>query len=118
PQWIKADGRLELLDTPGILRPKLENEETARKLAATGAIRDEVFDAEELAAWLLRLLSERYPDALRTCYGEEAAAAASLESVGRRRGCLTAGGEVDTLRTARLLLKEFRAGKIGRVTLD
>ncbi|MDR1320752.1 MAG: ribosome biogenesis GTPase YlqF [Gracilibacteraceae bacterium] len=117
PQWIKLRDRLELLDTPGILWPKFEDEETGRKLAATGAIRDEVFDTEELAEWLLRFLRRHYSDRLRACYGGEPPAD-SLDSVGRRRGCLTRGGEVDTLRTAQTLLKEFRAGKIGRVTLD
>jgi ribosome biogenesis GTPase A len=114
-QWIKVHERVELLDTPGILWPKFEDEEVGRKLAATGAIRDEVFDGEELAAWLLGFLRENYPQNLRACYGGEVA---DMESVGRRRGCITRGGEVDRARAAQMFLKEFRAGKIGRVTLE
>ncbi|MDR1604960.1 MAG: ribosome biogenesis GTPase YlqF [Gracilibacteraceae bacterium] len=116
-QWIRLHERLELLDTPGVLWPKFEDGETARKLAATGAIRDEVFDLEELAEWLLRFLRQNYGETLRTCYNT-ATDEVTLEDVGRRRGRLGRGGEVDALRAAQVLLKEFRAGKIGRVTLD
>jgi ribosome biogenesis GTPase A len=116
-QWIKLGERVELLDTPGILWPKFEDGETARKLAATGAIRDEVFDMEDLAEWLLGFLREHYPETLRRCYSG-LAEPVTLESVGRCRGSLARGGKADSLRAARIVLKEFRAGKIGRVTLD
>lgn len=121
-QWISAGG-LDILDTPGILWPRLEDKTAAEKLAVTGAIRDEILDSEELAVCLLnilrapeyiKLLSARYklPEELP----EDTYDLLSL--IGRKRGFVISGGEVDTERTAAVLLDEFRGGKIGRITLD
>ena len=121
-QWVPVDKTLELLDTPGMLWPKFEDPEVGMRLAFTGAIRDEVMDIEELAMRLMDVLSARYPDALRSRYriepedGEDGWAL--LEKAARKRGFLISGGEVDTERMSRILLDEFRGGKLGRFTLE
>lgn len=119
-QWISVDAGLELLDTPGILWPKFEDETTGLHLAFTGAVKDEVTDVEGLACALLELLRDRYPRALEERYrltgpgpGWE-----MLEQAARKRGMLISGGEADTERMARVLLDEFRGGKLGRFTLE
>jgi len=121
-QWVSVDAGLELLDTPGILWPKFEDEETGLHLAFTGAVRDEVVDEEEVAAALLALLALRYPESVAQRYGVECAPGDAgwdiLERCARRRGMLVSGGEADTGRMARVLLDEFRAGKLGRFTLE
>ncbi|MCD8375646.1 MAG: ribosome biogenesis GTPase YlqF [Oscillospiraceae bacterium] len=121
-QWVTVDQSLQLLDTPGILWPKFEDPRTGLYLAFTGAIRGEVMDRESLACQLMELLAERYPEALTGRYGIELPPDARgwqlLEAAGRRRGFLISGGEVDLERTARLLLDEFRTGKLGRFTLQ
>ena len=121
-QWVPVDRTLELLDTPGILWPKFEDPEVGVRLAFTGAIRDEVLDAEELAARLMAYLGAHYPEALAQRYHIEAEAAPDgwslLEKAGRKRGFLISGGEVDTERMSRILLDEFRSGKLGRFTLE
>lgn len=116
-QWIRIHQRVELMDTPGMLWPKFDDPEIGRKLAVTGAVRDEVFDQEELAEWLIRWLLKKYPQDIQTFYGlkEEEL---DLESVGRKRGCLVSGGKVDTLKAAQIFLREFRSGKIAKVTMD
>jgi ribosome biogenesis GTPase A len=116
-QWIRIHPRVELLDTPGMLWPKFDDPEIGRKLAATGAVRDEVFDQEELAHWLLQWLRDEYPQDLMNYYGltEEEL---NLESIGRKRGCLISGGRVDTFIAAQIFLREFRSGKIAKVTMD
>jgi len=121
-QWVVVPGGLELLDTPGILWPKFEDETTGLHLAFTGAVRDEVVDSEELAAALLALLAERYPDSLAQRYKVETQSGEAgwqlLERCARKRGMLISGGEADTERMARVLLDEFRGGKLGRFTLE
>lgn len=121
-QWVSVDSGLELLDTPGILWPKFEDETTGLHLAFTGAVRDEVMDSEELACHLLELLAARYPAALEERYkiaaGPEVPGWELLERCARKRGMLISGGEADTGRMARVLLDEFRAGKLGRFTLE
>lgn len=125
-QWfVIADGA-QLLDTPGVLWPKFEDQKVARRLAYTGAIRDQILDCEELACRLLVLLGRDYPDLLRERYKldeadlEEAGSDGweLLQRIGRRRGMLAAGGEIDTERAAVMLLDEFRGAKIGRITLE
>lgn len=115
-QWLSAPGML-LLDSPGILWPKFEDQEVARRLAAVAAIRDEVVDQAELAWWLLNWLQQHYPAGLQERYslsgGEDL-----LEEIGRKRGCLLRGGVVDLHQAATLVLKDFRTGKLGRITLD
>lgn len=115
-QWIRINPRVELLDTPGLLWPKFDDPEAGRKLAAVGSIKDEVVDSEELALWLIKWLEEHYPSALeryRRGPGE-----ITLEDIGRARGCLVQGGRFDTLKAAQIFFKEFRAGTLGKVTMD
>ena len=129
-QWITVDAGLALLDTPGILWPKFEDPRTGLNLAYTGAIKDEIMDLEELASSLMALLGTRYPEAVLTAYklpglperGEEENDVAwgyrLLEAAAGKRGMHISGGELDTLRMARTLLDEYRAGKLGRFTLE
>ncbi|HIW73495.1 MAG TPA: ribosome biogenesis GTPase YlqF [Firmicutes bacterium] len=121
-QWYVTAEGFHLLDTPGVLWPKFEDQTVARHLAYTGAIRDEVLDSEELACGLLAILGAQYPGLLRERYKltEEPAADGweLLQQIGRKRGMLVSGGEVNTERAAVMLLDEFRAGKIGRITLE
>lgn len=121
-QWIPVDKTLELLDTPGILWPRFEDPAVGMHLAFTGAIRDEVVDIEELAMRLMDYLGAHYPDALRGHYKIEAEPGedgwALVEKAGRKRGFLISGGAVDTERMSRILLDEYRGGKLGRFTLE
>ena len=122
-QWIKVSPELELLDTPGILWPKFEDERVGMCLAFTGAIKDEILDVNELAQKLLEVLISKFPDKLKTRYKlDEIPADISpemlIETIGRKRGCIIAGGEVDILRASVMLLDEFRGGKIGSITLE
>lgn len=121
-QWVTVDRGLLLLDTPGILWPKFDDEEVGRRLAYTGAVKDDVLDCETLAANLMWMLWQRYPDALRERYkldsAEDESGFALLESAAKKRGFLLSGGVADTERMARVLLEEFRSCKIGRFTLE
>lgn len=120
-QWIKLQNGYELLDTPGVLWPKFEDPETALLLAFTGAIRDEVTDMEELACLLLNRLRVRYSNAIASRYQLETLDEddyALLEQIGRKRGCLQSGNRVNTERAAAILLDEFRAAKLGRISLQ
>ena len=121
-QWVNVDRGLLLLDTPGILWPKFDDEETGRRLAYTGAVKDDILDVETLACHLIEMLWARYPDALRERYKLEAPECARgydlLCEAGRRRGFLLARGEIDTERMARVLLEEFRSCKIGKFSLE
>lgn len=121
-QWYVLESGTQLLDTPGVLWPKFEDQQVARHLAYTGAIRDQVLDCEELACGLLVLLRRDYGALLAARYklpeklpedGWEL-----LCAVGRKRGMLISGGEVDTERAATTVLDEYRGGKIGRITLE
>ena len=121
-QWVTVDSGLQLLDTPGILWPKFEDPTVGVKLAFTGAIRDDVLDREELAARLLEYLVEHYPDAVQQRFKITAADGENcfelLEAAGRKRGFLISRGEVDFERISRILLDEFRGGKLGVFTLE
>ena len=121
-QWITVDQGLLLLDTPGILWPKFEDREVGMRLAYTGAVKDDIMDLETLSSGLLALLWRQYPEAVASRYKIEtepdAQGYALLEAVGRKRGFLISGGEVDTERAARMVLEEYRSGKLGRFTLD
>lgn len=121
-QWISVPSGLQLLDTPGILWPKFEDPEVGKMLAYTGAIKEDVIDIEELAACLMELLLARYPAALTARYritpNESAAGYSLLEMAGKSRGFLLSGGEIHTERMAKVLLDEFRSGKLGRFTLE
>ena len=113
---------LELLDTPGILWPKFDDTDVGKRLAFTGAIKDDVLDIEELACYLMEYLAAHYADVLRERYKIDVEEGDSgydlLEKAGRKRGFLMRGAQVDTERMARILLDEFRGGKLGRFTLE
>lgn len=126
-QWIRLGSNLELLDTPGILWPKFEDQTVGLKLALIGSIRDEIMNTEELALELIRMLDQRYPGALETYYdlkeipyenypgkGE----VAELEAIARARGAFAKGGEIDYLKASNILLENFRNAKIGRFSLE
>ena len=121
--WIPCGDGFELLDTPGVLWPKFEDAAVGERLAFIGSIRDTILDTESLACSLLHLLRETYPALLAARYKlDEIDPALSdydlLCAVAKKRGCLVPGGEPDTQRAADMLLDEFRAGKIGRITLE
>ena len=121
-QWVTVDNGLLLLDTPGILWPKFEDPEVGMMLAYTGAVKDGILDIEELACRLIRLLWERYPQALNDRYGipldADVPGYELLEMAGRKRGFLISGGEINTERMAKVLVDEYRSGKLGRFTLE
>lgn len=128
-QWVTVDQGLALLDTPGILWPKFEDERVGMHLAYTGAVKDEIMDAETLACHLMDDLAMRYPLALAERYklkivprGEDESVIsygyALLEEAAGKRGFRISGGEFDTERMAHILLDEFRSGKLGRFTLE
>ena len=126
-QWFRLESGLELLDTPGILWPRFDDERTGILLAVTGAVRDDILDIETLACKLMELLAKHKPEAIEERYkfqipenweefdfpGYEL-----LMMAGRKRGFLISGGEIDTERMARILLDEYRGGKLGRITLE
>lgn len=121
-QWVPVDNTLELLDTPGILWPKFDDTQVGIHLAFTGAIKDDVMDLEELACYLMEYLGKHYTDVVSERYKieveEEDSGYELLIKAGRKRGFLMRGAEVDTERMARILLDEFRGGKLGRFTLE
>lgn len=121
-QWLRTSDGVELLDTPGILAPKLDDQEAAVRLALTGAIRDDILDKEALAARLLALLHTEYPAALAERYKIAADAEgdgfALLEQTAKNRGMLLPGGVPNAERAAIMLLDEFRGVKLGRITLE
>ncbi|MBE7030346.1 MAG: ribosome biogenesis GTPase YlqF [Ruminococcaceae bacterium] len=121
-QWIRLQNGFELLDTPGILWPKFEDEQVGMYLAYTGAIKDDIMDVEELSCHLLELLATRYPQCLAERYKMDDVTDKTgyelLELLGRKRGFVVSGGEIDTLRAANILLDEFRAAKLGRISLE
>ncbi|PKM41424.1 MAG: ribosome biogenesis GTPase YlqF [Firmicutes bacterium HGW-Firmicutes-9] len=120
-QWVKITPYLELMDTPGMLWPKLEDQELAKHLAFLGSIKDEVMDSEELALDLLAYLNEFAPAQVAERYSKITAETPKeelLNAVCRSRGFLLRGGELDTERAAHVSLDEFRAGKVARITLE
>ena len=118
-QWVKR-GKWEILDTPGLLWPKISNQETGQKLALIGMIRPEVLDVEELVFYLIGWLRENYLAELMAYYSleREEAPFKMLVEIGERRGCLGKGGQVNLLRAAELVWNDFRAGRLGRITLE
>ena len=121
-QWVTVDSGLQLLDTPGILWPKFEDPEVGMMLAYTGAVKEGVIDMEELACRLMELLHKYYPQTLVDRYKVEAPEGTAgwelLEMAGRKRGFLLARGEINTERMAKVLVDEFRSGKLGKFTLE
>jgi len=121
-QWVTVDNGLLLLDTPGILWPKFEDPRVGMMLAYTGAVKEGVIDMEELACNLMELLWKFYPNTLRDRYKidvvQDTPGYKLLEEAGRKRGFLLSKGEINTERMAKVLLDEYRSGKLGRLTLE
>lgn len=122
-QWIRLKNNVELLDTPGVLWPKFESEEVALNLAFTGTIKDEIIDTEEIGMLLLGKLKAIYPKELAERYKlkQEDLELENLELltlIGKKRGCIISGGEVDLFKVSNIILDEFRAGKIGKLTIE
>ena len=120
-QWIRLGAQLELLDMPGILWPKFEDQQAALHLAFTGAINDNVYDVASVVLLLLDTLRTAYPSALIERYrleGELPSGVELLEGIGQKRGCLRAGGRIDDEKAQQIVLTDFRSGRLGRVTLD
>ncbi len=122
-QWLKVGKNLELLDTPGVLWPKMDDQEVAFKLAVTGAIKDDIYDMEKVILRLLEILRADYSDRLRDRYKltqeqlpEDTTELLAL--IGAKRGCLRSGGVVDEEKARRIILTDFRSGKLGQFTLD
>lgn len=123
-QWIRIQGKYELLDTPGILWPKFESEDVGRKIAFTGGIKDEILDVEDIAYELLGLLkAQGYIENICKTYKlsdeqKELNKYELLEAIGRKRGCVISGGEIDTFRSANIILNDFRSAVIGKISLE
>ena len=119
-QWIRLNKNVELLDTPGILWPKFEDQEVGIRLAFVGSIKDDILNMEELALKLIDYLIERYTGLLEKRYGisEEGNAVEILGEIAKARGCLKKGEELDYTKASGLLFDDFRSGKIGRITLE
>ena len=120
-QWLNLPGNMQLLDTPGILWPKFEDQTVGEHLAFTGAVKDKILDTELLAMRLLEILSENYPELLTARYGELDFQCDSYDllcQVGKKRGMMIRGGETNTERAANMLLEEYRNCKIGLISLE
>ena len=120
-QFIEIDAGFRLLDTPGIMWPKVENVDSGYRLAITGAIRDTAVSHTDVAVYALTELSELYPQRLVERYGESMESLSGIDSliqVGRRRGCLVKGGEVDLDRAAKIVIADIRGGRLGRITWE
>ncbi|MBQ1311528.1 MAG: ribosome biogenesis GTPase YlqF [Blautia sp.] len=119
-QWIRLNKDVELLDTPGILWPKFEDQQVGIHLAFIGSVKDEVVNLEELALLLIAELQSRYPDSIKNRYqiSADAEPLQVLSGIARVRGCIKKGEELDYARAAGLLLEDFRSGKLGRITVE
>ncbi|MCG7382583.1 MULTISPECIES: ribosome biogenesis GTPase YlqF [Paenibacillus] len=126
-QWIKVGKEMELLDTPGILWPKFEDQNVGYRLAVTGAIKEEILNAEDIAFFAISYLMRYYWDALEERYelqefskdaDDSDSVIAIMEQVGRKRGCIVSGGRVDLEKASRAFLRELRAGKMGRFSME
>jgi ribosome biogenesis GTPase A len=137
-QWIRIAGELELLDTPGILWPKFEDVKVGLRLAALGSIKEEILSVEDIGYEVLKFLQSEYPHSLPERYGVHIAMDADtevddeqdederlrmrtlalMEEIGRKRGCLAGGGQIDYMKTALVVLRDLRAGKLGGITLE
>ena len=121
-QWVTIAKGLELLDTPGVLWPKFEDPSVGFALAATGAIKEDVFDRQDAVQLLLDFLLQKYPEALASKYAvtveEEETAQSVMAKIATARGCLKAGGMLDLDKVDQLVLRDFRSGRLGRFTVD
>ena len=119
-QWIRLNKNVELLDTPGILWPKFEDQRVGLYLALIGAIKDEILNIDELSLELIKILLSDYPTVLKERYGveEDAEPPVILGQIAENRKCISKGGELDYSKAAALLIDEFRSGKLGQITLE
>lgn len=123
-QWYSVGEHIQFLDTPGVLWPKFDDEKVAYNLAFTGAIKDNILDTEDLAFNFIRMIKEKYSKNLSDRFGINDSDILkcdpweTVELIGKKRGMLISGGEVDTLRTSNMILDEFRSGKLGRISLE
>ena len=121
-QWVKVDGNIEFMDTPGVLLPNFDNEDYAYNLAFVGSVRDDVLNLVDVACRLIGNLNSRNPQILTSKYGvqmnESTPNINILEQIGKKRGCVIKGGEIDTERAGKLLITDFRAGKLGKISLE
>ncbi|NMA90666.1 MAG: ribosome biogenesis GTPase YlqF [Amphibacillus sp.] len=120
-QWIKIKKDFELLDTPGILWPKFEDQNVGYRLAAIGTIKDQILSIEDIARFTLKFIQEEYPQLLLERYqllNPEADYIEIIQQIGRQRGALAQGGSVDLEKTAELVIRDFRTGKLGPITLE
>ncbi|WP_367565632.1 ribosome biogenesis GTPase YlqF [Lacrimispora sp.] len=118
-QWIRLNKNLELLDTPGILWPRFEDQQVGLRLAFIGSVKDEILNKDELALELIRFLKKEYPQVLSERYGiAEVGDIEVLGEIAKARSCLVRGGELDLGRAANLFIDDFRSGKLGRITLE
>ncbi len=121
-QWIRLNKNVELLDTPGILWPKFEDQDSGMRLAFIGSIKDELYNIYELSILLIKFLLEDYPGAISSCYKTEIPAGSSeadvLGIIAKCRGCIKSGAEPDLDKAGKCLVDDFRAGRLGRITLE
>jgi len=120
-QWIKINRDLEILDTPGILWPKFEDQEVGIRLALTGAIKDELLNKDDLGIYLISFLQNKYPDLLNIRFPQielKSDPATTISQIGTMRGILVTGGKVDFTKTCEMLVNEFRLGKLGKISLE
>lgn len=121
-QWVRIAEGFELLDTPGVLWPKFEDDEVAKRLAYTGAIKDDILDIEELCHFFLAFMRDNYPENLKARYKIEnfdnLEGYEITELIGRKRGFVVSGGEINTERAANVIMDEFRGGLLGKITLE
>jgi len=119
--WIKVGKEMELLDTPGILWPKFEDQEVGYKLALTGAIKDTIINLQDIAVYALRLLEKEYPERLKERYGFESIPSEivdAFDQIGMKRGALMGGGIVDYDKTAEIIIRDIRSEKLGKLTFE
>ena len=120
--WVRINDKLELMDTPGILWPKIENQTVALNLASFSSIKDEILPIDEVACYILKYMYENYPDRLIERYGldylDEDDYTDAYELIGRKRGCIIRGNEVDYNKVSNLIIRDLREGYLGKVTFD
>ncbi|QFT88849.1 Ribosome biogenesis GTPase A [Bacillus sp. THAF10] len=120
-QWVKVGKELELLDTPGILWPKFEDQQVGYRLATTGAIKDTIINLQDIAVFALRFLTEHYPDRLKERYALDEIPTDIVDlfdAIGSKRGCMMSGGMIDYDKTAELIIREIRSEKLGKLSFE
>ncbi|PKR78603.1 ribosome biogenesis GTPase YlqF [Halalkalibacillus sediminis] len=119
-KWIKVHGQLELLDTPGILWPKFEDQDVGYKVAAIGSIKDQLVHLDDLSIFVLKYFKEKYPNQLKERFpiDWDSEVVEWFDQIGKQRGCLMGGGMVDYEKTAEIIIQDLRSGKLGPFTLD